>query len=279
MILRELLSALRATSKQSGIAPADFHFILADLLECKPVELSLLGDQELPQDLLTRYLEYQQRLLDHEPPQYIIGKAWFYGLELVVNPAVLIPRPETEGLVELALHSLQPGDRVLDIGTGSGAIAIALCKNLPGLQITATDCSSAALKVARHNAGLHQCQIEFQLADLFPESPETFDLIISNPPYISAADYTSLPVRVRDHEPETALWAGEQGLDYYERILARAGNYLSAKGMLLFEHGAGQLPSLLELAQKHHYRDSSAKNDLCARDRYLMLRFRHPGAS
>lgn len=260
-----------AGANPSGPAPlrADLDYLLAGLLGCPPLELALRKDQELEPGLEERFRACRARLLAGEPPQYILGRAWFYGLELELTPAVLIPRPETEGLVELALSLARPGQRVLDIGTGSGAIAIPLKKELPGLIVTATDVSAPALAVARRNAARHGCGIDFIQADLFPPGKISFDLIVSNPPYISPDEYAALAPNVRDFEPPTALLAGRAGLEFYHRILGQAKQRLAPDGILLLEHGQAQREDITALAAAHGFTRRIAQTDLAGRDRYL----------
>lgn len=174
-----LAEALAATPQPDA---SSVRLLLAELLDCSPVEIPLKGQVELSAESITRFWDWHARLQQAEPPQYILQKAWFYGLELTVNPSVLIPRPETEGLVELALGLLKPDAGILEIGTGSGAIAIALATHLPQAALLATDSSPAALELARRNALAHGCHIDFHLCDLFPDTRDSFDLIISNPP-------------------------------------------------------------------------------------------------
>ncbi len=260
-----------------GVERGDVCYILADLMNCQPVELPLLRDRELSTELVEKFWSYHSRLAKHEPPQYILGKCWFHGWELEVDSCVLIPRPETEGLVEIANRYIIPRMRVLDIGTGSGAISIAVQKLVPNARITATEISSDALELASRNAERHGCEIDFQQADLFPMEPVLFDLIISNPPYISQSEYAGLDPKVRDYEPSQALLAEEEGLEFYRRILEQAGDHLTPEGLLLFEHGALQRDNLCSLASKLGYRTILAETDLAGRDRYLGFMRIHKG--
>ncbi len=193
-----------------------------------------------------------QRRLDNEPMQYIIGEQEFYGLALLVTPAVLIPRPETEHLVEAVLAEMklaaldcsQPF-RILDVGTGSGAIAIALAVHLPHAHLTALDLSTAALEVAATNAARHNLadRIRFLESDLLAAlTPDElpFDVIVSNPPYVPTADRASLHPQVRDHEPATALFAGPDGLDLYRRLIPQTRAALKPGGLLALEIGHSQ---------------------------------------
>ena len=190
-----------------------------------------------------------RRRLTHEPIQYITGEQEFYGLTLRVTPAVLIPRPETEHLVESVLAEMQQVTayslRILDIGTGSGAIAIALAHHLPQAHVTAVDLSPAALEVAAANAARHGLsdRIHFVQSDLlaaFAPNEPPFDTIVSNPPYVPEADRASLHPQVRDHEPASALFAGPDGLDIYRRLIPQARTALAPNGLLALEIGQGQ---------------------------------------
>jgi release factor glutamine methyltransferase len=194
-----------------------------------------------------------ERRLRFEPMQYILGTQEFFGLELRVTPAVLIPRPETETLVEAVLSRL-PHDqplRLVDIGTGSGAIAIALAHALPQAQLTALEISSEALALAAENAATHNLsdRIRFLSSDLLAAVADEppFDAIVSNPPYIPLSDAPSLHPEVRDHEPSQALFAGPDGLDLYARLVPQAQALLKPNGLLALEFGFGQRDSLAAL--------------------------------
>ena len=175
------------------------------------------SNDELAPDLNARFHHLLARRQRGEPIQYITGECEFYGLPFRVTPDVLIPRPETEHLVETALQfaSGWSHPRILDVGTGSGAIAVALAKTLPGAQITAVDLSAAALTIARENAQQNEVadRIEFQQSDLLTRVEGEFELIVSNPPYVPITDRANLSVEVREYEPALALFAGEDGLD------------------------------------------------------------------
>jgi release factor glutamine methyltransferase len=193
-----------------------------------------------------------ERRFAGEPIQYIVGETEFYGLPFRVSPAVLIPRPETEHLVEEVLKraAYSPHPRIVDVGTGSGCIASALAWYLPHAAITATDLSLAALKLACENAALNEVagRVRFLEGDLLaPLAGETFDIVVSNPPYVPAADRDSLSVEVRDHEPAPALFAGQDGLDIYRRLIPAAYAALVSGGYLLLEIGYGQSVAIQEL--------------------------------
>ena len=237
------------------------------------------------------YAGFITRRLHGEPIQYITGEAEFYGLPFRVTPDVLIPRPETEHLVEKALEilgapSIPPGrrihaqshrawvgmherrqstPRILDIGTGSGAIAVSLAHHLPHALITATDLSESALSVARGNA-TRNCvsdRIRFLQGDLLaPVAGEQFNIIASNPPYVAAADRDTLSVEVRDHEPALALFAGDDGLDIYRRLIPAAFAALVPGGFLLLEIGFGQQNPIRDLLAAAGFRNIEFTPDL-----------------
>ena len=220
-----------------------------------------------------------------EPTQYITGKQEFWGLEFEVTPAVLIPRPETEHLIEVALNRLvqRRNDSLLiaDVGTGSGCIAAALAKEFPNAEIIATDISPAALEIAKRNAAHlgFASRINFIQADLldsaFYDSRVTnhesllFDLIISNPPYISTND-PDLPREVRDHEPHQALFAGAKGTEIYERLIAQAEQSLNQGGFLILEFGFGQSEKIRRLLESRQvWQNIEIENDLAAIPRVI----------
>ncbi|HKV03683.1 MAG TPA: peptide chain release factor N(5)-glutamine methyltransferase, partial [Candidatus Acidoferrales bacterium] len=206
---------------------------------------------------IERYFSYIERRAAGEPVQYITGKQEFWGLEFEVTPAVLIPRPETEHIVEVALERLgargikirldtgAPSEplRVADVGTGSGCLAVALAHELPHAEIFATDISAEALAVARRNAGRHgvASRVHFAQGDLLSAfliyQPEPLDLIVSNPPYIGIRETEALPREVREHEPGVALFGGATGIEIYGRLIGEAGSVLRTGGILALELG------------------------------------------
>lgn len=207
-------------------------------------------EAQLTSEQAAVYEEWLARRERHEPIQYIIGEQEFFGLRLRVTPDVLIPRPETEHLVEAALERVERNAplRIADIGTGSGAIAVALAHALPMAHLTALDISPAALAVARSNAETHSVSghIRFCESDLLEAvAGESFDMIVSNPPYV--AENEILEPQVRDYEPTSALFAGATGLDVYERLIPQAQAALKPGGWLLLEIGHGQRDALAQL--------------------------------
>ena len=221
------------------------------------------ADDELTPAQQTTFEQWIARRALHEPIQYIIGEQEFYGLAFRVTPNVLIPRPETEHLVEALLNRV-PHDiplRIADVGTGSGAIAIALAHNLPNATITALDNSAAALAVARQNAARHNVtsRIRFLESDLLSAvAGETLDAIVSNPPYVPEEEV--LEEQVRNFEPAAALYSGLSGLDIYQRLIPQAWTALKPHGWLLMEIGHGQRDALAQLLSQ--WKDVNFVEDL-----------------
>jgi release factor glutamine methyltransferase len=258
MTLREALTvaAARLASDEHlrPTATRDAELLLLHTLQIPRVTLIAHPDRELSASQRTAYENSIARRLHHEPIQYITGQQEFYGLHLHVTPAVLIPRPETEHLVEAVLKLLPTNKplKIADIGTGSGAIAIAFAAHLPQAEITALDISTDALAVAATNAREHNLagRIRFLQSDLLSaldREAETFDAIVSNPPYVAEADRATLHPQVRDHEPATALFAGETGLDIYRRLIPQAHNALKPNGLLALEIGHDQQDAIASL--------------------------------
>ena len=205
------------------------------------------------------------RRLRGEPIQQIIGECEFYGLPFRVTRDVLIPRPETEHLVEAVLELAlgSAAARIVDVGTGSGAIAVALAHALKSDRVTAIDISKQALAVARENAARNGVQIRFLEGDLLaPVGGETFDVVVSNPPYVPDADRKTLPVEVREYEPGLALFAGKNGLDVYRRLIPQAFHTLNPGGHVLLEIGYGQAQAVRELLEQSGFFNVRFRPDL-----------------
>ncbi|MBN9614367.1 MAG: protein-(glutamine-N5) methyltransferase, release factor-specific [Acidobacteriales bacterium 59-55] len=258
MTLRQSLTEAAATlatdPRLSEQARRDAELLLLNILQIDRATLLAHPDRDITSQQLETYDAAIARRLSHEPIQYITGEQEFFGLRLKVTPATLIPRPETEHLVEAVLDRL-PHDQplnILDVGTGTGAIALALAAHLPQARITAVDISAEALEVARENAAAHNLsdRIRFHQTDLISGLPQDeerigfFDAVVSNPPYIPEDDRASLHPQVRDHEPEQALFAGQNGLDIYCRLIPQAHAALLPGGLLAMEIGHGQRDAL-----------------------------------
>ncbi|RMF88668.1 MAG: peptide chain release factor N(5)-glutamine methyltransferase [Nitrospinota bacterium] len=278
--------------QEQGIESArlDSELLLAYTLGTDRVHLYLHPDRPLSpteQEVFTTFLH---RRAHHEPLAYITGRREFWSLEFLVTPAVLIPRPETELLVEQAVLLLQKmqgqGEPlwVLDIGTGSGNIAVSVATAVPTCRVVALDRSWAALGVARHNAVRHGVDSRVHLVQgdlLAPFQTETspFALILSNPPYVPAADWEHLPPTIKQYEPRLALDGGKEGIDYAERIIREARFYLRPDGYLLLEMGEGQAASLLALCQDNGYCCPALIKDYAGIDRVLIAQGKQKGAA
>lgn len=209
-------------------------------------------EEPLEAEAAARFEALVARRVQGEPIQHITGEQEFFGLPFEVSRDVLIPRPETEHLVERALElaARWPRPRIVDVGCGSGAIAVAVAYHLPQAQVTAIDLSPQALAIAQHNAARNavEARIQFLEGDLLaPVAGERFELVLSNPPYVAEVDRKSLSVEVRDFEPEQALFAGPDGLEIYKRLIPQAFAVLTPGGYLLLELGAGQRAALAGL--------------------------------
>lgn len=271
MNLRQTLTAAAARLADNPHlhrnARRDAELLLLGQLGISHAQLLANPDRELTEEEEFFFWQGIDRRRANEPVQYILGKQEFYGLDFKVTPAVLIPRPETEHLVEAVLQLL-PQDQpleILDIGTGSGILAVTLAHHLPHAEITAVDISVGAIAVARRNAETHHVgdRLHFVVSDLLStldHKLERFDAIVSNPPYVAEADRTSLAPEVRDYEPATALFAGETGLDIYRRLIPEACKALKPNGLLALEIGRGQRDAIANLLEG--WRDVSFLNDL-----------------
>lgn len=227
----------------SGIDAREARLLLAEVGGFSQASLMASPAQEIPFEVENAFFEFVRRRMQGEPVAYILGRKEFYGLDLSVNPSVLIPRPETELLVDLALEK-DPAS-VLDLGTGSGAIALAIKRHLPKAKVVAVDSSMAALVVARRNATKLNLEIDFRHGCWFdPVAGERFELIVSNPPYVTNGDPHLAALRF---EPQGALVAGTEGLDSIREIVKAAGSFLLPGGGLLLEHGIGQDAAVRDL--------------------------------
>jgi release factor glutamine methyltransferase len=261
-----------------------------------------------------RYVSLIARRAEGDPTQYLTGKQEFWGLEFEVTPDVLIPRPETEHVIEVALDRLAVRERrggrkqaltgegleIIDVGTGSGCIAVALAKELPAARFFATDISAAALAVARRNAARHAVSERILLVErnllmrvttsdaaaavagahhaaplpgkILPadrELPSQFDLIVSNPPYVGRNEKNSLMREVRDHEPEVALYGGEEGYEIYADLIAQAAHHLKSSGLLVLELGHNSLPAVQPLLESPNWTNVGVTRDFAGVDRVI----------
>ena len=233
----EFLSGEGATS-----ARLDAEILLAASLGCQRIDLYTRFDEEPEQGVRDQFRQLVRQRADGCPVAYLVGQREFYSRPFQVSPDVLIPRPETEFIVITALDLLGPESRdttlrIADVGTGSGNIAICLAQQLPGSSIVAIDISPAALEVARGNIEMHgvESQVELLESDLLAAVDQPLDMVVSNPPYVSEAEYEQLPPDVREFEPRLALVAGASGLEVYQRLLPEAAERLQPGGWLVLE--------------------------------------------
>ena len=253
-LLRETIGRLEASG--SPTARLDAEILLAHALGVPRTELfsnpMREADARRAEPLIARREE-------HEPVAYIVGTKGFRRLDLAVTPAVLIPRPETEHLVEAAL-GLPSGARVCDVGTGSGAVALALAQERPDLQVLATDSSAEALSVAKANARYHELEVEFLHGDLLGPVEGSLDAVVSNPPYVSECERTSLAPDVVEHEPAEALFAGDDGLDVIRRLVPDAVG--RGARFLALEVGEGQATIVRQLLRNAGFDQVEVVHDL-----------------
>lgn len=252
-------------------ASAEAGLILSEMLNCKPLDLQF-STIKLTQTQLKTLENIVSRREQHEPLQYIFGKAWFMNLCLKVGPGVLIPRPETELAVELICQKAKQGGMVCDLGSGSGAIALSIAYERPDLQVTAIELSNAALPYIEENRNQYKLNnVEIIKSDLFAEVPaKRFDWIAANLPYVTEAEYQALPKDVLNHEPESALAAGIDGFDVIRKALEQIPEHLNPGGKVIFEIGEEQGKAGVELFKATGFFDKiEIMQDLTGRDRFI----------
>ena len=268
--LREAERLLRRD--RVGVPNLTARVLLADVLKRDQAWLVAHSENRIRARPLQRYRNMVRSRCAGVPTQYIRTKQEFYGLEFRVGPEVLIPRPETEHLVEAALDRSRPGDRIVDIGTGSGAIAVAIAKQRPTMSLTASDISLTALRVAARNALAHGVPIEFCATDLGEGfAAGCFDVVVSNPPYIPLKDMHGLQRELR-HEPSIALFGGNDGLSVVRRLIEGAPRILKPGGWLLVEVGFGSRPDIERILDRPEWESPEFLPDLAGIDRVLAVR-------
>ena len=269
---------LKMISELSSIYEMDelnsvFNLLSEDYLKIPRSKILLADEIDLNESNQNLFSSALERLKTHEPIQYVLGKTTFMNLEFKVNSSVLIPRPETEELVRLMLKEDLDGKEVLDIGTGSGCIAISLTKNLHNAKVSALDVSKDALEVALENAELNNVNIEFIHADIFEyQSDKKYDVIVSNPPYVLESEKMLMKQNVLNYEPEIALFVDDiNALKYYESIIKFSLNNLNSQGQIFFETNENYKDELNKLAQNYEYNIIEFKLDINDKNRFLIL--------
>ena len=269
---------LKMISELSSIYEMDelnsvFNLLSEDYLKIPRSKILLADEIDLNESNQNLFSSALERLKTHEPIQYVLGKTTFMNLEFKVNSSVLIPRPETEELVRLMLKEDLDGKEVLDIGTGSGCIAISLTKNLQNAKVSALDVSKDALEVALENAELNNVNIEFIHADIFEyQSDKKYDVIVSNPPYVLESEKMLMKQNVLNYEPEIALFVDDiNALKYYESIIKFSLNNLNSQGQIFFETNENYKDELNKLAQNYEYNIIEFKLDINDKNRFLIL--------
>lgn len=270
--LRKATQRLRARRVHAPDLTA--RVLLADLLNRDEAWLVAHSDDEIEDSLREHYDEALRRRCEGVPMQYIRELQEFYGLDFRVNPDVLIPRPETEHLVEAALRRIRPGDLVLDVGTGSGAIAVSLARHAPSATVIASDISPAAARVAKSNAARLDARVQFFLGDVTGAiGGSQVDVLVSNPPYVPLRDAPGLQAELR-HEPPVALFGGEDGLGVIRRLVADARRVLKPGGWLLAEMGFGTRDAVAALFEESRWQRPDFLPDLAGIDRVVATRAR-----
>ena len=252
------------------------ELLLAEILNCKRFDLYLTYDKPLSNDEIIKYREFLKRRSNREPLQYIVGHLEFYGYKYFVNPSVLIPRPETELLVESVLKCYTVNDeiRIMDIGVGSGNISISLLKNLPCSSVVGIDVSDEALPVAYKNAVENHVSDKLELIkfDILQDDYKTlgkFDLIISNPPYISQEDFNNLEPELKVYEPAISLTDYANGYSFYKRIIDISEGLLNPQGKLFFEIGKGQHEIVKGMMLQNGFKGITVVKDYSQTDRII----------
>lgn len=270
---KQLLQTGRELLKQQGIADADVDawYLLAHVFRMNRTDLLLRGDLSAEVDGMRQYLELLHQRARHIPLQHITGTQEFMGLELEVNEDVLIPRQDTETLVEEVLNYCE-GKSVLDMCTGSGCIILSLAKLGKVKQAVGVDFSERALLVAAKNIHKHNVKVELIQSDLFDRVVGSFDILVSNPPYIPSSDIEELMPEVKEHEPRMALDGSRDGLEFYRRISKAAKEYLNPGGLIFYEIGYNQGEAVKNILTEEGFTNVMIKKDLSGLDRVASAR-------
>lgn len=254
-------------------ADLDAWYLMEAIINMTRAEFLLHSTDQMTENQIEIYQSYIYRRLKHEPMQYIIGKQEFMGLTFLVNEHVLIPRQDTETLVELVLKDSKD-KAILDVCTGSGCIAISLAKLSKAKSVTALDISSKALELAKENAICNQANVEFIESNMFTNVTDKYDVIVSNPPYIPTDVIHTLMPEVKDYEPLLALDGTEDGLRFYRILAEQSKNYLSKAGKVYFEIGCEQAAAVCELLEENGYDNIKVTKDYANLDRVVSAKLK-----
>lgn len=270
-ILSKMLEETKKKFAEEGIDESDAEWIFSIILGVKRSELK--EERTVKQTESKEIAEIIKKRLTGRPLWYIIGDTEFYGCKIKVDERALIPRPETEILADSVVKSAEEGDRILDMCTGSGCVAVSVAKALKGKNVivSAADVSDAAIMLAEENAKLNDVTVHFCVSDLFRNVRGRFNIIVCNPPYIKSSEISGLQKEVREYEPRVALDGGDDGLDFYRRLAKEVRSYLAKDGMLIMECGEGQANDILQIFSKRDY--AIVLKDLAGVERFVKIVF------
>lgn len=277
-VLNSLTGAAEYLKKKGIESPRlNAELLLSDILKCKRLELYLLFDRPLSEDETDKYRDYIRRRAIFEPLQYIIGKVEFFGLEFEVDNSVLIPRPETELLVETVINSVnfESEINILDIGCGSGNISVSLAKKIPNCKVIGIDIIENSLTLAKRNSQKNEVSekvvfLKQNIFEGFGDNKVNFEVIVSNPPYISAVEFEKLDPELKLYEPKAALTDGNDGLEFYRKICSLTGLLLKKEGKIFLELGSGQADTVSRIFYENHIGMVDIKKDYSGIDRVII---------
>lgn len=271
--LQAVLNELKNDFKQKNIDTfsLDAQLIVMKVMEISKIKLLTYPELEVSKAQYSAIKKLADERMTYKPMQYILGECEFMGLDFYVNEHTLIPRGDTEILVETAIATIKDSgfNSVLDIGTGSGAIAVSIAK-YTDTDVTAVDISGDALDIAKKNSDRHRANVKFVKSDLFDKVEGKFDIIVSNPPYIETEVIDSLEPQVKDFEPITALDGGKDGLIFYKKIVQNCHKYLNTGGYLMFEIGYNQAEAVSSIMENADFSEIEVKKDLAGLDRLVI---------
>ena len=268
-ILSKMLEKTKKQFAEAGIDGSDAEWIYSLVLEINRSELSV--ERKVKAYESKRIADIVEKRLTGKPLWYIIGDTEFYGCNIKVDERALIPRPETEILADIVVKTAEEGNKILDLCTGSGCIAVSVARARDDVTVTASDISEEAISLAKENAKRNGADVDFIVSDLFSKIRGRFDIIVCNPPYIKSDEIPNLQREVREHEPKIALDGGKDGLDFYRRIAKDVKSYLVRGGMLIMECGEGQANDIIQLFPRRDF--AMVQKDLSGVDRFVKIAF------